>query len=174
MNTDRAKGFTLIELLVVIAIIGTLASVILASLNSARVKARNVRRLSDIQQLLNAFNLGLNGTNSLPYDGVTWECVSASCGLGWSQFDAGPTVDNFLLPYLPTKPSDPSDSSRGYNGYLYGYAFQGQTSSYDGTVFPPGSIIYWLMELPVSAGICGPGKISSVTTKYVGCFVYIN
>ncbi|MDO8552393.1 MAG: type II secretion system protein [bacterium] len=66
MLKTRQKGFTLIELLVVIAIIGILSSVVLSSLNTARAKGRDARRISDVKQLQLALELYYDSTGSYP------------------------------------------------------------------------------------------------------------
>lgn len=65
----KNKGFTLIELLVVVAIISLLSSIVFASLNTARAKARDARRLSDLHQLDNALALYASDHNG-SYPGV--------------------------------------------------------------------------------------------------------
>jgi len=60
------RGFTLIELLVVIAIIGILSSVVLASLNSARQKGRDARRISDVKQIQLALELYYDANGAYP------------------------------------------------------------------------------------------------------------
>lgn len=60
------RGFTLIELLVVIAIIGLLASVVIASLNSARQKGRDARRIADIKSIQLALELFYDANGKYP------------------------------------------------------------------------------------------------------------
>jgi prepilin-type N-terminal cleavage/methylation domain-containing protein len=84
---NRKGGFTLIELLVVIAIIGILAAVVLVSLNSARVRGRDGRRLSDLQNIATALELYFDQNNTyVPSGGqctgqVTTGCFTAIVGM---------------------------------------------------------------------------------------------
>lgn len=60
------RGFTLIELLVVVAIIALLASLIVASLGRAQERARDVRRIEDVNSLQKALAIHLASNATYP------------------------------------------------------------------------------------------------------------
>lgn len=62
----RSKGFTLVELLVVIAVIGTLATLLLVQLGAARQRARDVKRVADINQVRTALELFFDDNGAYP------------------------------------------------------------------------------------------------------------
>jgi prepilin-type N-terminal cleavage/methylation domain-containing protein len=81
MQKTRTRGFTLIELLVVIAIIGILASVVLASLNSARDRGTDAANKANLNNMRAQAELVYDTDND--YDAVCTdanvaEAVSAS------------------------------------------------------------------------------------------------
>ncbi len=101
----RLGGFTLIELLVVIAIIGILSSVVLASLNGARTKARDARRVAEIKQIQVALELYYDAKGKYPLALSSLVC-SGTCSGGAS---------------LSVLPQDP-------NGTAYLYAINNATT----------------------------------------------
>ncbi len=130
MKPKNKNGFTLIELLVVISIIGLLASVVLVSLNKARIKARDTRRLADLKQIMTALEMYVSDIGYYPNTKSTtaavWACFDCS-GSAYSQaiYDAsGNTqvatdIRAALSPYLKNA-ADPKNTHIGpYVGYIY-------------------------------------------------------
>ena len=93
-----SRGFTLVELLVVIAIIGVLSSLVLLQLGTARAKARDAKRVSDVSSLRTASELFFDDNGG--------------------RYETALTIAN-LGPYFtaPALPVDPTTAA------AYGYAF---------------------------------------------------
>ncbi|MCL5667277.1 MAG: prepilin-type N-terminal cleavage/methylation domain-containing protein [Patescibacteria group bacterium] len=106
-QNSKIKGFTLIELLVVISIIGLLASIVMVSLNSARLKARDARRKSDLAQLATAINLFLDDNGYLPRNQTGWCTYISNPANNW-----GPSFQADLQKYMSKVPLDPRYSNQ--------------------------------------------------------------
>ncbi len=161
---NKHTGFTLIELLVVIAIIGMLSSVVLASLNSARAKARDANRSVEVRQLVTAIQSYIIDNNGSfpPNNGCTggWCCLGhGSSGNCWANGYKGSTLlDNTLSPtYISTIPDDPlNNTSRYGDAYMYNIT----TNPANGIASPE---IHWGIEnaSPTAAKDCLGGTLGN-------------
>jgi len=118
MKHVNQKGFTLIELLVVIAIIGLLSTLAVVSLNNARERARDSKRISDVKQMQTALEMYYTECGMYPEadDSGSEPVLDPSAANGC---DGSTTFGDFLadIPEAPTPPDGSCDDTQ--NNYDY-------------------------------------------------------
>ena len=127
------KGFTLIELLVVVAIIGLLSSIVFASLNTARAKARDVKVRAEFSQLQKALAFYFDKYGKYPNETP----VGAS---PWAaNFDsmAGQLVTEQFLASVPVAPANHFYRYYNYKDSVMGGLLITNLETIDPTTTPP-------------------------------------
>ncbi len=121
------RGFTLIELLVVIAIIGILSSVVLTSLNQARVKGQHAQTIAEVRQLEAAMTQVADDNGGKPIStGGHLACLGAtSCWGGTLSSNAA--LDTALAKYIKV-PAANQNKPSSTNGY---FIYRSPGSYYD-------------------------------------------
>lgn len=115
MTNKYKKGFTLIELLVVVSLIGILATLVVANLNSARERARDAQRKSDLRNIQTALRLYYNDNAGYPQSS-TGNIVGCSGNCVWGQ-----SWTQNGITYMNVLPGDPlSTQNYTYTGVVGG------------------------------------------------------
>jgi len=120
-DSSLKLGFTLIELLIVMVIIGILATIGLVNFSTARLKARDAKRKSDLSSIAKSLEAYANDHKSYPLSsGGIIVCTppAGTCDWGSAFSDSASTL------YAAKLPEDSSAPSR-----LYYYSSSGTTYS---------------------------------------------
>jgi len=147
LNGSRKKGFTLIELLVVIAIIGLLSSIVLVSMQGVRARARDAKRVEELNQIRLALELYYNQYEKYPDNtdagsdiGCWWNWDTGSILNGATDPFIQPLVGAGIMPKVPIEMNPISGGGWQQCSYRYGK----QDSTVCGCPQPYAVLYTWL------------------------------
>lgn len=166
--TVKKSGFTLIELLVVISIIGMLSSIVAASVQSARVSARNTAYNAGIYSLNNALELYFSSFGRYPdasHNNFTQACLGFSDPMTFCINNYNPDgaeINAALAPYI--------DVARLKSSLVNSIMIWNSPSYACSNMCPPGGLtLHWLLEGENQK--CGMGKSSGNLAGLTVCYL---
>ncbi len=115
------KGFTLIELLITMSILGILATIGFGSFQTARLKAADAKKKSDLTTIAKSLEAYVNDHREYPSSNASGEivCISPNTTCRWgSQFSDGDTIYTATLP-IPTTAYIYVSDNDSYSLYTY-------------------------------------------------------
>jgi len=118
-GVKNKKGFTLIELLVVVAIMGLLASLAIVSLNTARARARDARRVADVKQIQTALELYYMDNYKYPAEPISGEIEGLCLGSDSDFVDTCLGTETTYMGKIPGSPQPRTDGTCTDTEYIY-------------------------------------------------------
>lgn len=163
----KQKGFTLIELLVVIAIIGVLASVVLASLNTARSKGADASIKSNLNGIRSQAELYYD-SNSNSYTGgaagLATTTITAASGVCGSM--PGIFTDPNIISALKSAMAQTGDNTKAYCGAGNGTAALGTNGWAVAVPLKSVTTNAWCVDYTGKSGVI---TVPSAATNFAGC-----
>lgn len=162
---SKKSGFTLIELMVVMAIIGTLASVVMVSVETARSKARDTARKAALNQIQVALELYRNDHGTFQVAGGG----HMGGGQGWLAYENGSTYGTAVTRvlynegYLTAPIIDDPTTTPGYMIYVCN---NGQSYAISATLENPSATDIAAIQTSCN-GVGGNGTYTNYGKNYV-------
>jgi len=161
MVKKHRHGFTLIELLTVMSIIGLLSTIAMVDYSSSRMRARNARRLVDMDSIRTALELFYDNKGGYPSDQSSSLSGLVLGRVGAKELTANGFSDNLNGEiYLETVPSNPQG---GGSDYLY-YSLNNDGTHCDLAVCPAFSVEF-ILEAPVNGLVAGAYVAGPIENK---------